>query len=277
MASAGVQHAESTSGWKASINLVFARRRDQTILAGKRQHGPLAVQRSFHPEGDVCHLYLLHPPGGVAGGDHLEVQVAVDLGSCALITTPGAAKFYRSIGPTAHQNQQFHIAGGFLEWLPQENIFFPGAQVRMHTDINLTDGANYIGWEMHSLGRPVINERFMHGRLVIGTTLRREGRPLLLDRLVIDGEQSLCGSATLRGQPVIATFIATGADSKVLEAARDSSAGPHIGITRIAEMLVCRYLGDSTEDARNHFIRIWQTIRPLLTQRPATLPRIWAT
>ncbi|MFK7844680.1 MAG: urease accessory protein UreD [Rhodothermales bacterium] len=277
MASASAQHADFTAGWKASIALAFARRGDRTILAEKRQHGPLVVQRSFHPEGDVCHLYLLHPPGGVAGGDHLDVQVAADSGSRALITTPGAAKFYRSIGPTAYQNQQFHIAGGSLEWLPQENIFFPGARVQMHTEINLSDGANYIGWEMHSLGRPVIGERFTHGSLVIRTTLRREGRPLLLDRLAIDGEQSLNGTATLRGQPVVATLIATGVDSKVLEAAREMTAGPEVGITRIAEILVCRYLGDSTEDARKHFIRIWQVIRPLLTQRPATLPRIWAT
>ena len=282
MASADVQHARSLSetGWEASIELGFSRRNERTVLAEKRQYGPLTVQRSFYPEGDVCHLYLLHPPGGIAGGDRLEVQVTTHLQSHALITTPGAAKFYRSIGPTAFQTQQFHLAGGCLEWLPQENIFFPGARVDMLTEINLSDNANYIGWEIHCLGRPVIDERFGHGQLISKTAVKRDGVPMLIDRLVIDGEHSLDGKATLRGQPVTATLIASAADCEVRDAARDAiaaSSSPDIGVTLVADILVCRYLGGSTEDARKRFIRIWQAIRPLLTQRPAVLPRIWAT
>ncbi len=272
--------AAADDGWKASLELEFALRGARTVLARKCQQGPLTVQRSFYPEGDVCHLYLLHPPGGVAGGDHLQVQVTTTPESHALITTPGAAKFYRSIGPTAFTSQQFYLTGGTLEWLPQENIFFPGAQVQMHTEINLSDGANYIGWEIHCLGRPVISERFEHGRLVSKTVVKRDGKPLLIDRLVVDGEQSLDGKATLRGRPVTATLIASGADSKVLEAAREviaEASATETGVTLLADILVCRYLGGSSEDARKCFIRIWQAIRPLLMRRAAVLPRIWAT
>ena len=280
MASANAQHADSITGWEASLDLEFARRNQRTVLARKRQYGPLTVQRSFYPEGDVCHLYLLHPPGGVAGGDRLEIQVTTSPESHALLTTPGAAKFYRSIGPTAYLTQQFHLAGGCLEWLPQENIFFPGAQVQMHTEIDLGSGANYIGWEIHCLGRPVIGERFDYGQLISKTVVKRDGKPLLIDRLVIDSEHSLDGKATLRGLPVTATLIASAADDKALEAARevnDATSSPDIGVTLVADILVCRYLGGSSEDARKRFIRIWQAIRPLLIRRPAVLPRIWAT
>ena len=280
MASANAQHADSITGWEASLDLEFARRNQRSVLARKRQYGPLTVQRSFYPEGDVCHLYLLHPPGGVAGGDRLEIQVTTSPESHALLTTPGAAKFYRSIGPTAYLTQQFHLAGGCLEWLPQENIFFPGAQVQMLTEIDLGSGANYIGWEMHCLGRPVIGERFDYGRLISKTVVKRDGKPLLIDRLVIDGKHSLDGKATLRGQPVTATLIASAANDLVLDAAREAieaTTCPDIGVTLVADILVCRYLGGSSEDARKRFIRIWQAIRPLLTQRPAVLPRIWAT
>ena len=279
MAPADLQ-AAADDGWKASLELEFALQGARTVLARKCQQGPLTVQRSFYPEGDVCHLYLLHPPGGVAGGDHLQVQVTPSPESHALITTPGAAKFYRSIGPTACTSQQFYLTGGALEWLPQENIFFPGAQVQMHTEVNLSDGASYIGWEIHCLGRPVISERFEHGRLVSKTVVKRDGKPLLIDRLVVDGKHSLDGKATLRGRPVTATLIASGADSKVLEAAREIIAEVSItdtGVTLLADILVCRYLGCSSEDARKCFIRIWQAIRPLLMRRAAVLPRIWAT
>ncbi len=280
MASAKYHYADPTTGWQASLDLGFARRDERTVLARKRQYGPLTVQRSFYPEGDVCHLYLLHPPGGVAGADELKVDVNTRHDSHALITTPGATKFYRSSGPTAYLTQKFHLAGGCLEWLPQENIFFPGARVEIHTEINLRDGANYIGWEFHCLGRPVIDERFLHGQLISKSIVKRDGIPLLIDRLVVDDEQALVGKATLRGQPVVATLIASGADNKVLDAAReiiDAASTPDLGATLVADILVCRYLGGSTEDARKRFIRIWQAIRPLLMQKVATLPRIWAT
>lgn len=268
------------TGWEASLDLQFARRGDRTVLAKKSQYGPLTAQRSFYPEGSVCHLYLLHPPGGIAGGDHLDIQVTTGAEAHALLTTPGATKFYRSIGPTAYQTQRLHLAGGSLEWLPQENIFFPGARVETLTEINLTDDSNYIGWEMHCLGRPVINESFDTGRLISRTVVKRDGIPLLIDRLAVDGEHSLHGTAMLRGLPVAATLIASTADNSMLEAAREAIgaySSPDIGVTLVADILVCRYLGGSSEDARKRFIRIWRAIRPLLTQRPAVLPRIWAT
>jgi urease accessory protein len=265
------------SGWEASLELGFERRAERTVLAQRRQRGPLAVQRTFHPEGDTCHLYLLHPPGGVAGGDRLVIDTRLKPGARALVTTPGATKFYNSIGPEASQLQRFSIDEGCLEWLPQENIFFPDAAVDLGTEIDLRGDARYIGWEIHCLGRPVINEHFGAGRLLFSTSLRRDGKPLLLERLAVDGA-SLSGTATLRDQPVIATLVATGADKAVLENAREiAGVEKYTGVTLLGDVLVCRYLGDSTEQARKLFVAIWKQIRPGLIGKEAVLPRIWAT
>jgi urease accessory protein len=265
------------SGWEASLELGFERRAYRTVLAQRRQRGPLAVQRTFHPEGDTCHLYLLHPPGGVAGGDRLVIDTRLQPGAGALVTTPGATKFYNSIGPKAAQLQRFSIDEGCLEWLPQENIFFPDAAVDLGTEIDLRGNARYIGWEIHCLGRPVINEHFGAGRLLFTTSLRRDGKPLLLERLAVDGA-SLSGTATLRDQPVIATLVATGADKAVLENARKiAGVETYNGVTLLGDVLVCRYLGDSTEQARKLFVAIWKQIRPGLIGKEAVLPRIWAT
>lgn len=267
-----------TTGWEASLELGFEQRPDRTVLAHRRQRGPLAVQRTFYPEGDTCHLYLLHPPGGVAGGDRLTIIVDTQPGTTALVTTPGATKFYNSIGPKAVQTQRFSLNGGCLEWLPQENIFFPDAVVDLKTEIDLKHDATYIGWEIHCLGRPVIGERLQHGSAVFSTILRRDGKPLLLDRLAVDG-QALSGKATLRDQPVVATLIATGADADVLEKARSllEQHSTIAGATLMQDVLVCRYLGPSTEEARKLFVLVWQAIRPVLIGREPVLPRIWAT
>ncbi len=87
------------------------------------------VQRPFYPEGGTCHVYLLHPPGGVVGGDQLELQVQSEPGSHALITTPAATKFYRA-GPHPHSllQQNLQVRDATLEWLPQETIVFDGAE-----------------------------------------------------------------------------------------------------------------------------------------------------
>ena len=108
-------------GWHASLQLAFAPRAARTALVERRQRGPLAVQRPFYSEGDVCHLYLLHPPGGVVGGDRLNIAAETAADAHALVTTPGATKFYLSAGAVAHQTQRLQVtAGSSLEWLPHQ-------------------------------------------------------------------------------------------------------------------------------------------------------------
>ena len=84
------------AGWVARLALRFEQRAGRTVLAHRSHEGPLAVQKPFYPEGDVCHVYLLHPPGGVVGGDRLTIEIEVASDAHAVITTPAAGKFYRS-------------------------------------------------------------------------------------------------------------------------------------------------------------------------------------
>ena len=85
-------------GWIAKLELNFSVSRSKTFLSKRKHIGPLTVQQPFYPEEGLCHLYLLHPPGGVVGGDQLSIVVKTDSDSGALITTPGATKIYRSNG-----------------------------------------------------------------------------------------------------------------------------------------------------------------------------------
>lgn len=277
--------AESAqTGWQAELKLQFAKRSDKTILASRYQRGPLAVQRPFYPEAEICHAYVLHPPGGVVGGDELHLHFTVGANARALLTTPGATKFYRSAGMQATQHQHFHITDGCLEWLPQENIFFPSANVLLTTEVHLSGEAQYIGWEVHCLGRPVIGETFATGKAIFKTALYRDNKPLVLDRLVINGEGDLQLAAGLRSQPVVATLFATNADNTLLENLRplcenvcENLAMGTAGVTLLNGLLVLRYLGNSTEQAHRLLRSAWQTLRPAVMGKPTTPPRIWNT
>lgn len=272
--------AAFSQGWQAELQLGFQRSSTKTVLAARSQCGPLAVQRPFYPEGEVCHAYILHPPGGVVGGDCLQMHFQVASNAHALLTTPGATKFYRSAGLQAQQHQHFHVTQGCLEWLPQENIFFPGANTALYSSIHLDATAQYIGWEIHCLGLPSIGEQFTHGKTLFKTAVYRAGKPLLLDRLLIASEANLHTAAGLRGQPVIATLYATPATPALLEAVRphcQDIAEVSAGVTLLNGVLVVRYLGNSTAQAQRLFRHLWHIIRPLVTGRPATPPRIWNT
>jgi urease accessory protein len=268
----------TTPGWHAQLKLGFRKTVNRTILAERFRRGPLSVQRALYPEKDLCHIYLLHPPGGVVGGDRLDIDVDLGPQANALITTPGAAKFYRSLGPTAHQQQRLNLGGRSLEWFPQENILFPNAQVSLSTEIRLRDEARFIGWEINCLGRPAINEPFDPGRAEFKFSVWRDDQPLLIERMLIEDRAGLDGTAGLRGNPVVATMLATLDDASSIEAIRQLDHQPQqIGITHSDGLLMVRYLGDSTEQVRSHFKRIWQLLRPTIINRPACEPRIWNT
>lgn len=272
--------AIASQGWQAELRLRFVHKGTKTVLAARSQRGPLAVQRPFYPEDDVCHAYVLHPPGGVVGGDALHLHFNIEANAHALLTTPGATKFYRSAGMQAAQHQHFHVTDGSLEWLPQENIFFPSANALLTTEVHLAGKAQYIGWEVHCLGRPVIGETFATGKAIFKTALYRDNKPLLLDRLVINGERDLQLAAGLRSQPVVATLVATNADNTLLDNVRplcENLASGTAGVTLLNGVLVLRYLGNSTEQAHRLLRSAWQILRPAVTGKPATPPRIWNT
>lgn len=268
------------TGWQAKLKLQFAKPLDKTVLASRHQRGPLAVQRPFYPEGDVCHAYVLHPPGGVVGGDALHLHFRVEPRAHALLTTPGATKFYRSAGLAAAQHQHFHVSEGCLEWLPQENIFFPSANALLSSEIRLYGQAQYLGWEIQCLGRPVIAEAFDTGQATFKTALYRDDKPLVLERFRINGEPDLHHAAGLRSQPVMATLFATPATVEMLDSVRplcENLVTGTAGVTLLNGVLVLRYLGNSTEQAHRLLRTIWQTLRPQITGKAATPPRIWNT
>jgi len=281
--------AVTTQGWEALLKLRFAERGDKTRIVARERRGPLAVQRSFYPEGPVCHTYLLHPPGGVVGGDSLDIQVRVEEGACALVTTPGATKFYRSGGRLATQQQTLSVAaGGLLEWLPQENIFFPDAYARVESHIALEPGARFIGWDIQCLGRPVIGEGFDCGQVDCATHLGIGGELVLVDRLRTQGRSLIDAAAGMRGLPMLATMLlvpgaATAEQMKILlETTREAIAGAdcktlEVGATQVDGVIAVRVLGQRTEAILRLFTAIWRRLRPMIAGLEATPPRIWST
>jgi urease accessory protein len=274
------------SGWEATLALSFVRDAARTALHERRHSGPLRVQRPFYPEGgEVCHVYVLHPPGGLVGGDRLRIEVRVERGAHALLTTPAAGKLYRSQGERASQQQILRVAqGARLEWLPQETIAFEGARAELSTRVELSADAAFLGWEIVCLGRPAAGERFERGELGQSIEILRDERLVYIERGAYRaGDALLSAPWGLAGQPVVGTLVcAVPGASACVEAARELAAqaqwGPGLAaVSGWDDVLVARYLGPSAEQARELFTALWRQLRPVLLAREASLPRIWRT
>jgi urease accessory protein len=234
------------------------------------------ARRPFYPEGAPCHVYLLHPPGGVVGGDRLTLDVHLEPGSHALLTMPGATKFYRSAGPTSQLVQHFHLAeGSTLEWLPPGSICFPGARVALESRFSLAPGARLLAWETLCLGRPVMGEAFTHGALDSRLQVEVAGQIGLHERLRISGGQL----EKVAGHPLQATFCAAPATAELLEQVRDLLADlPNpAGATLLDSLLVVRLLDHDNQRLQSTLQRLWHCLRPAITGLAPCPPRIWAT
>ena len=271
------------TGWPAELRLRFERRGGRSVLVERAHRGPLVVQKPLYPEGDaVCHVILVHPPAGIAGGDRLALTL--ELGPCAhvLLTTPGAGKWYRSAGAHGRLTQQLRLADGAVcEFLPQESIVHDAALGELDTEVALAGSAVFVGAEMICLGRTGAGERFARGELALRTRITRDGRPLWLERGVLGGGSALLEATPgLQGQPVSASLLvaAPACDAALLEAWRAIAPSAGSGaVTLLPGLLVARWLGPACEPGRAWLTQLWAAARPVVAGRSMQRPRIWST
>ncbi len=280
--------------WEAKLELGFTARNKQTRLVHMHHKGPLRVQRPFYPEKDgTCHIYLLHPPGGVVIGDDLTIRSNHQTNTQTLITTPSAGRIYSAKGTGQTQNQRIEVDLGnksCVEWLPQETIIYNGANADLTTRINTTEDAKFIAWDMLRLGRRASGEAFTDGSCKQSLQVWQDQTPLFIERNHFVGDSELLYSPWgLQSASIIATLITNIKASKnqidnwvntlnEMGFAYDSNqTKKQWGLTQKREIFIARYLGDSITQCRNGMIYLWQQTRPLLSGKKVVIPRIWNT
>jgi urease accessory protein len=280
---APVSDKSSLLPWEARLNLSF--RCDPTQQSRTQlfhQHsGPLRIQKALYPEGsDLCHAILIHPPGGIAAGDDLGIQMTVDPAARALITTPGAAKWYGSTGQIARQQIEMDIQGD-LEWLPQESIIFNSAVVQSAIRMRADKAARGFGWDTLIFGRSACGESFDTGSFRQVLELHLDHQLVWKEQLALQGGDPLFASPIgLRGFHALATCWAirpAHAAWQAHELAALRSAEGALAWTQLhPRLLVGRALG-APPQLKERLIAAWQVVRPMLFGRLAVPPRLWAT
>jgi urease accessory protein len=272
--------------WHARLSLDYRLQPPRTVLQHSHD-GPLRILKSLYPEGDaVCHNVIVHPPGGLVGGDRLALQVHLAEGAHALVSTPGATRFYASDALPAEQTVDIRLdAGARLEWLPLETIAYPGCDALNRWSARLAPGAELMAWDVTALGLPAAGQPFdsgrLHQRMEIPGVWREEARIAATDMRLLDAPLGLAGQRCL-GTLVFASGSALerGRREALLEAARnalsDLPAGVQAGATcPHPQVLVVRALAPLVEPLMARLQRAWATLRPVAWGLPAQGPRIW--
>lgn len=269
--------------WRARLSLEFERRGERTALAARRHEGPLVVQKPLYPEAPhVCHAIVVHPPGGIAGGDDLGIDVRLGEKAHALFTTPGATKWYRSAGAGARQAVAIELASGAAcEWLPQETIVFDGALADIAWDAHLAPDARLFAWEIVCLGRRGSGEHFTRGHCRLAMRVVRGTRPVYVERGVIPPRSVATESpAGLAASSVVGTFLAAfppGLDVPLGECRAIEARDGEGAMTQLPGLIVGRFRGESGAAAREYFTGLWRVLRASVLGLEAVPPRIWST
>jgi urease accessory protein len=273
--------------WHAQLQLDYLLENDRSVA--RHQHsGPLRILQSLYPEGDaVCHNVLVHPPGGLVGGDRLDLRVSAGPGAHGLITTPGATRFYRSAGELALQQTHIRLAeGARLEWLPAEALCYNQCRAENHLVFDLAPGAELIGWDIAALGLPNANLPFESGQLLQhlempGVWLER-GRidaadhRLMTSPLGLHGHKCTASMFFLAGSP-----LERQRRQQALDVAREvieqHALVATVGVTSPnPQVVVLRALAPLVEPAMQLMQQVWKVWRAELWNMPAVKPRIWA-
>jgi urease accessory protein len=273
--------------WHAQLQLNHTLESGRTVARHLHQ-GPLRILQSLYPEGDaVCHNVLIHPPGGLVGGDTLDLRVCVGPGAHGLVTTPGATRFYKSDGPAASQQLHAQVAeNARLEWLPLETIAYNACQGSNRSRFELAPGAELIAWDVTALGLPASDQAFSQGQLTQSMAIA----DVWLEKGHIRGQDSqwLNSPLGLAGHKCLATMVfaaGTAIAPARVEAALDATralleAHPlrlQAGVTLAhPQVIVLRTVSPLVEPSMQLLKQVWACWRHTLWQLPSIAPRMWA-
>lgn len=272
--------------WLAKLSLSYERTLIGTVLKKSLHEGPLRVQKTLYPEGsDICHSIIIHPPAGIAGGDTLEIDVSVGAECHVVLSTPSATKWYKSFKNPATQSIHFKLGeDAKLDWLPQENLFFKGANSNVFTKLSLPSNASYIGWDAMMLGRHAFGEEWSSGHIHTLNEVRRDGKLIWIENGHIDAQDMYTRSLPQLGSwPICSTLLAIGPNCSNALVEIFSEMMPwtdslRAGITFMPQgILLVRVVSSDMERARNFMIDIWTKLRPIVHSVSAEPLRLWVS
>jgi len=256
----------------------------RTVLDGLYQAGCLKARMPRAQLADWCDIVMMNTSGGIVGGDALASSFQMQGGARATLAGQAAERFYRAMpGSVASVRTRIEQAeGAMAEWLPQETILFDGCSLDRRLEVELAEGAWFLGVESLVFGRAAMGEQVERAWLRDAVRIRRGGRLVLSDAVRLEGEVSalLRRGSIAAGARAVATVWHVAADAEArVEGLRTALGTPpplrgrgvlECGVSAWDGMVVARILAADGAILRDAVVA---ALRVLRDDRP--LPRVW--
>lgn len=220
---------------------------------------------------------MINIAGGLTGGDHLSIDVAVAAGARATVTTPACERAYRSAAGVAQIDQRLRVADGArLDWLPQEMILYDRSRIRRRLDAQLQGQAEISIVETVLLGRAAMGERLTHGFFSDLWTIRLDGRLIYADatRMGDAFGQTAAYPTALDGHAAMTSMVHVGpglaAKRDALRSAFAACEGVRAGASVVGGVLVARIVAAGGRELRRALVGAVESLR-----HPRPMPRLW--
>jgi urease accessory protein len=214
---------------------------------------------------------IVNTAGGIAGGDHFDVAIAVEEGARLAVTTTAAEKVYRTLGPVAGVDLRLTVnAGGTLVWLPQETILFDRARLRRTIEVDVAEGGRLVLAEAVVFGRTAMGEVVEQGGLFDRWRVRCGARLRFAETVRLDGPvaETLQHRAVGAGAVAVATVLMLPGDDASLGAVRAADVRSEVAASAWNGLTVMRIVAKDAMWLRADLVAV-------LTAMGVPLPRLW--
>lgn len=268
------------------LSLRFEKERFRVL----RQDPPWKVVRAFALPGAGKLVHLHNVSGGVLAGDRLKLEVEVEAGAAAQITTTGATRLYRHRAGAGHSEQSARFAvgdGGLLEYLPDAVIPYAGSRHVQRTEIRLQRGATLFWWEVLAPGRQAAGERFAFESLRVRTEVYACAQPVLREDFLLEpAKKALSAAARMFDCSHMASLCAVQdgrppafwrrLEDRLNQLARERTRPGEVvwgASTLSSDGVVVRGLSASARTLHESLVEFWRTARRNITGADAAPPR----
>jgi urease accessory protein len=259
---------------KGKARLVAKPLDGRTRLAEFYQEGSAKIRLpdTFTPHMEAV---LINTSGGLTGGDRMEWDIRAGDDTNITVTTQACEKVYKSSGGVAEVETRISVGvNARLCWLPQETILFDNAWIARRLEVDLADGAEFLGLEAVLLGRTAMGEAVQNGLFQDRWRIRRNG-------VLIHAEETRLGHtlgtqiaelAVLNGSLAFATlFYSGGQIDAVLPKIRAVLNTKSAGASHWNNKLIVRMAAPSGMLLRKMLIPVISLLR-----NGESMPKVWS-
>nr|WP_263323304.1 urease accessory protein UreD [Neobacillus sp. Marseille-Q6967] len=257
------------------LRIAAARKREKTILEESYSEGAFKITRPVYlTQGGEAYFYIMNPGGGYVDGDTYKIQISLEEGAEAVVTTQSSTKIYKTRSRPARQEMEIFLKkGSVLEYLPDPVIAYQHACFKQRVIVRMEKGATLICSDIFTPGWAPDGTLFQYDLLKSKMEVYLEDRLVLLDHVKLEPDDDFQGLGLMDGYTHFGmmTVIDHRVNKAFLEELHEvfePLSGYRIGLSMLSiSGFALRILANSTQEIESVIALCHETIRGRLLQK----------